>query len=233
MLANDGSSAFDAAPVVLENMDPPNGIIQADEWGDEFVVGNHISQADFKSLVRADQAIRFPTSPSPPHACVWALRKNFSNREAALYEASVARIVVKEHRLPGRRGEQVLLLVNAMEGQKVLNLWQSRMTAEGVMECQANEYADACDLFLASLAIGVREVHDIYRVIVANLLVDEEGAEARATAYANLAKRWAKKHGRKVESMREAFRSVCADLGMSEGKMTEWTEKVVGKGGVG
>jgi hypothetical protein len=232
MLSSDGASAFDNAPVILENMDPPGELLQVQEWGDVFVVGDALTNADLKALVRSDQALHFPTTSTPPNAAVWVLRRNFPNREAALYEASTARIVAKEHRAPGRRGEQVFLLVNAKEGQKVLELWQGRMTLEGVMEWNGGEYADARDLFLASLAIGVRDVHDIYRVIVANLMVGDDGVEARVLAYANLAKRWAKKHGRGVESLRQSFAGVCADLGLDDGQAREWGEKVLRKGGV-
>ncbi len=216
LCASDGVSAFDCAPVVLATLDPPGGMMEAKTWGDNTVVGEAVSASDWLPMVKTDQAINLPSTNTPPHAALWVLRGNFANRSIAIGEAYAAGIVAKERRVPGRHGEQVQLVVDAKKGAPVLDVWRSRMTAAGVEKGRDGEWAEATQLFLASLAINMTDVHDVFRIIVAYHMDPESGTTKRMAAYGRLAKKWAMKRGRTATSFWEAMATVCNELGVDD-----------------
>jgi hypothetical protein len=216
LCANDGASAFVSAPVMLATLDPPGGMMQPKEWGNISVDGETITANDWRSMVSTNQAINLPSTHSPANAVLWVLRGNFDDRSIAVAEAHAAGIVAKEHRIPGRQGEQICLVVDTVKGAPVLDVWRARMTAAGREKGRDGKWAEARRIFLASLAIGMHDVHDVFRIIVADHMDPDARTNKRTIAYGRFADRWAKKHGRTHAALKAALAEVCNDLGVSD-----------------
>lgn len=226
LLPNDGSSTFDKAPVMLESIDVANEMIEVVEWGDTFASGNPITKEEWAAKVRTGQAINLPSTHPPPHAIAFVLRAHFPDRALAMSE--VKPLARCEKRMPGRMGEQVVLVVDGIVGEVVLERWHDRLVRDGLVEFGGGDFAEAKLRFAAALAVKFADARDVFRYVIADMKTNDSGNDARTSIYANLARKWGKRNGGNAK-LTELLVGVCLEMGV-EAELPELGERLLGKG---
>jgi hypothetical protein len=228
-LPNDGSSSFDKASVMLEDLDSADKMIEVVEWGSSFASGDPITKEEWAGKVRGGHAINLPSTHPPPNATAFVLRGHFPDRSLALSE--MKQIAKCEKRLPGRMGEQVVMVVDGTAGEVVFEKWHQRLVRDGIIEFHGDDFEESKLRFAAALAVKFADARDVFRFVIADLRTNTRGCEARAMIYTNLAKKWGKRNGGDAK-LTDLLASTCHELGV-DGDFAELGERLLGKGKVG
>ncbi len=224
-ISSDGTSPFDQTPVVLENLDVANEMIEVREWGDVFVAGEPIAKENWDVSLRTGSAIALPPTSPLLNPVMWVLRANFPDRSLLINEAK--QITIREKRIPGRMGEQVALLVGGEKGSMLLSAWHDRLVRTGLDEFGDQNFAEAKSYFAAALAVKLVDARDVFRLVIADITTEDHGNDARVTIYANLARKWGKRNGGRAR-LTELLENVCREMGV-ESVLPELAERLLGK----
>ena len=226
VVASDGTLMFHKGPVLLENLDVPDQLIEARHWQGNEVCGEIVSRSEWATMVRGGWAINLPSTHPPPQATAWVIRANFPNRALALSE--VKPLARCEKRMPGRHGEQVVMVVDGIAGDVVLRKWYERFVRDGLVEFGGGDIAEAKLQFAAALSVKPLDARDVFRFVIADMKTGDAGHDARVSIYANLVRKWGKKNGGNT-AIAALFNDVCKEMGV--GEVGDLAVRLLGKGG--